>query len=88
MARPADAAGGRTQIGEWLFVAESRLYQQRVIQFVRPEIIVERLEPDTYTVFVHPADERSYDSNRPFTLRVALGRRSAARSATRPSGTS
>jgi hypothetical protein len=62
-----------TPIGEWLFVAESRLYQQRVIQLVRPEIIVERLEPDTYTVFVHPADERSYDANRPFTLRVALG---------------
>jgi hypothetical protein len=62
-----------TPIGEWLFVAESRLYQRRVIQFVRPEIVVERLEPDSYTVFIHPADERSYDANRPFTLRIALG---------------
>jgi hypothetical protein len=62
-----------TLIGDWLFVAESRQYQQRVIQFVRPEIIVERLEPDSYTVFVHPAEEQRYDPNRPFTLRVALG---------------
>ena len=69
---PTPQAPG-TLLGEWLFVAESRLYQQRVIQFVRPEIIVERLEPDTYTVFVHPADEQRYDPNRPFTLRVALG---------------
>jgi hypothetical protein len=62
-----------TAIGEWLFVAESRVYQQRVIQLVRPEIIVERLEPDTYTLFVHSADGRSYDVNRPFTMWVALG---------------
>jgi hypothetical protein len=70
---PATPQEPGTPIGEWLFVAESRQYQQRVIQLVRPEIIVERLEPDFYTVFVHPADERSYDANRPFTLRIALG---------------
>ena len=62
-----------TEIGEWLFVAESRVYQQRVIQLVRPAIIVERLEPDTYTLFVHSADGRTYDANHPFTMRVALG---------------
>jgi hypothetical protein len=70
---PATPQEPGTQLGEWLFVAESQLFQQRVIQFVRPEIIVERLEPDTYTVFVYPAEEQRYDPNRPFTLRVALG---------------
>ena len=66
-----------TQIGEWLFVAESRLYQQRVIQLVRPEIIVERLEPDSYTLFV------TRQMGEP-TMRTALhaaGRPRAARSA-------
>jgi len=70
---PATPQEVGTEIGEWLFVAESRVYQQRVIQLVRPEIIVERLEADSYTLFVHSADGRTYDANRPFTMRVALG---------------
>ncbi|HZR99467.1 MAG TPA: hypothetical protein VFE37_12215 [Chloroflexota bacterium] len=61
------------ELGRWLFVAEARTYQQRQIQFVRPEIIVERLAPETYTLFVHAGDLRSFDPRRGFTVRVALG---------------
>ena len=62
-----------TEVGRWLFVAESRTAQRRVLQFVRPEIIVEELSPDTYTLFVHAGDLRSFDPSRAYTLRVALG---------------
>jgi hypothetical protein len=61
------------ELGRWLFVAEARTFERRVIQFVRPEIIVEQLEPETYTIFVHAGDLRSFDPQRSFTLRVALG---------------
>jgi hypothetical protein len=61
------------EMGRWNFVAESRTFQQRVAQFVRPEVVVQSLEPETYTLFIHPGDGRAFDPRRPFTLRVALG---------------
>jgi hypothetical protein len=61
------------ELGRWNFVAESRTFEQRTIQLVRPEIIVERLEPDMYTLFVNVGDAGRFDPRRGFTLRVALG---------------
>jgi hypothetical protein len=61
-----------TQIGRW-FIARSAESGQRVIQFQRPEIIVQDLAPGTYTLFVHAGDRQSFDPARPFTVRIALG---------------
>jgi hypothetical protein len=61
------------EMGRWLFVSDARTFQRRVAQFVRPEVVVQQLEPETYTLFVHAGDGRSFDVNRRWTLRVALG---------------
>jgi hypothetical protein len=68
---PGSVAPGE-EIGRWYFVAEARTAERRVLQFVRPEIIVEQLSPDSYTLVVVAGDGRSYDPARPYTLRVAL----------------
>jgi hypothetical protein len=60
------------EIGRW-FVARSAETGQRVLQFERPEVIVQSLDPGTYTLFVEAADGRSADPNRPYTARLALG---------------
>ena len=69
---PGSAAPGE-EIGRWHFVAEALTFERRVIQFVRPEIIVEQLTPDFYTLVVVAGDGRAHDPSRPYTLRVALG---------------
>lgn len=74
------------ELGEWLFKAKSEGLQRRVVQFVRPQIIVRDLPPNTYTVFVYPGPDATnpaatavsgetavFDPNRGYTLRVALG---------------
>lgn len=68
---PGSAAPGE-EIGRWYFVAEARTAERRVLQFVRPEIIVEQLRPDFYTLVVVAGDGRAFDPQRPYTLRVAL----------------
>lgn len=68
---PGSTAPGE-EIGRWYFVAEARTAERRVLQFVRPEIIVEQLRPDFYTLVVVAGDGRSFDPQRPYTLRVAL----------------
>ncbi len=60
------------EIGRW-FVARSAESGARVIQFERPEIIVQDLDPGTYTLFVNAGDSRSFDPSHPFTVRLALG---------------
>jgi hypothetical protein len=60
------------EIGRW-YINRSAEQGARVIQFERPEIIVQDLDPGTYTLFVNAGDSRSFDPNRPFTVRLALG---------------
>jgi hypothetical protein len=60
------------EIGRW-FVSRAATTGRRVLQFERPEVIVQALDPGLYTLFVAAGDERSFDPNRPFTLRLALG---------------
>jgi hypothetical protein len=60
------------EIGRW-FVNKSAESGSRVVQFERPEIIVQDLDPGTYTLFVNAGDSRSFDPNRRFTVRLALG---------------
>ncbi len=59
--------------GETSPVAEVRVRESRVLQFVRPVVIVERLEPGTYTLVVRAANPDSFTPARGFTVRVALG---------------
>jgi hypothetical protein len=47
--------------------------ESRVLQFVRPAGIVERLEPGAYLLLVRAGSEESFTPRRGFTLRVALG---------------
>jgi hypothetical protein len=54
-------------------VAEVRVGERRTIQFVRPALIVERLEPGTYTLTVRAANPDTFTPQRGFTVRVALG---------------
>jgi hypothetical protein len=61
-----------TEIGRW-FVARSAETGSRVLQFERPEVIVQDLDPGTYTLFIEAADQRSFDAGRPYTVRLALG---------------
>jgi hypothetical protein len=61
-----------TQIARW-FITRAAETGQRVIQFQRPENIVQDLAPGTYTLFVHAGDGRAFDPARPFTVRIALG---------------
>jgi hypothetical protein len=59
-------------------LAESRESGRRVLQFMQPQAIVERLEPGSYAVVVSARDDPAFDPNRRFTLRVALGPPSCA----------
>ena len=61
-----------TQIARW-FITRSAETGRRVLQFERPEIIVQDLEPGTYTLFIHAGDQRSFDPRRPYTVRLAMG---------------
>jgi hypothetical protein len=56
-----------------LLVGESRTSERRALQFVRPQILVQQLEPGTYTLFVRAPDRDSVEPRRDFTVRVALG---------------
>src|SRR5712692_7310863 len=67
-----DAPGG-VDSGRPALVAESRTFEARALQFVRPQMIVQHLEPGTYTVVVRAHDAHRVDPRRRFTLRVALG---------------
>jgi hypothetical protein len=60
------------EIARW-FITRSAQTGARVIQFERPEIILHDLEPGTYTLFITAGDQRTFDPNRPFTVRLALG---------------
>jgi hypothetical protein len=60
------------EIGRWP-IARSAETGSRVIQFERPRIIVEDLQPATYTLFVAAGSGRAFDPRRQYTLRLALG---------------
>ncbi len=54
-------------------LAEARRFQRRVVQFVEPSAIVERVDPGgSYLIVVKARDDPSFDPSRGFTLRVAL----------------
>jgi hypothetical protein len=65
------------------FRAKAEDFQSRVIQFVKPEVIVlDQLPAGTYTVFIYPGPDAisppvpaipAFDANRGYTLRVAAG---------------
>ena len=74
------------KIGEWLFKAKAEDFSARVLQFVKPQIIVKDLPASTYDVFVYVAPEAEnpppnndpkvnppFDATKGYTLRVALG---------------
>ena len=61
-----------TFIAQAHFIAESRRSGQAQSQLSAPELIVERLEPSSYTIFVHAGDLLSYSEEKGYTLRVAL----------------
>jgi hypothetical protein len=54
-------------------LTEARTFELRDIQFVRPQTVVQQLEPGTYTVLIRAPDEAGMALSRGFTLRVALG---------------
>jgi hypothetical protein len=59
-------------VARWLLLRKAETSGTRVIQFVRPEKIIQKLKPNTrYTILVLAAYD--VDPSRPFTLRVALG---------------
>ena len=53
-------------------LAESHRSERRVLQFLQPRSIVERLEPGTYALVVAASEDPGFDPNRGFTVRVAL----------------
>jgi hypothetical protein len=66
-------APDQVELQRALLLAESRASERRVVQFVQPLLVVQQLEPGTYTVFVQAGNASSFDPSRGFTLRVALG---------------
>ena len=66
------------ELGGAQLLAEATAGERRVLQFVRPQLIVEQLPPGGYTLFVRAAHTGSFDPRRGFTLRVALGPPSCA----------
>lgn len=59
-------------VGQARFIAESRRQGEAQSQMSAPEFIVERMEPLSYTLFVHAGDLLTAD-DRGYTLRIALG---------------
>ena len=53
-------------------LAEAHRSERRVLQFLQPKSIVERLEPGSYALVVSASDDPSFDPSRGFTVRVAL----------------
>lgn len=59
-------------IAQAKFIAESRRTGEAQSQMSAPEMIVERLEPTSYTTFIYSGDLKSADE-RGYTFRIALG---------------
>ncbi len=60
-------------IAQARFIAESRRSGQAQSQMSAPELIVERLEPGSYTAFIYSGDLLSFHPDRGYTYRVAVG---------------
>ncbi len=61
-----------------VFIKASKTFESRKLQFVKPQIIIEQLDPGPYLVAIYPAqdapDPVAYDPQHPgYTLWVSLG---------------
>ena len=70
---PGDPGAGALACGSSRdCLIEAPRSERRVLQFLEPKSIVERLEPGSYAIVVAPGEDLGFDPNRAFTVRVAL----------------